>query len=144
MARQTRSTRADYRHMSAISTRWSDNDVFGHVNNVVYYQWFDTAVTGYLLETGVMDPLTSPVITLVVETKCCYFESISFPDVIEVGIAIEKLGTSSMTYRIGIFKQGQDLAIAQGHFIHVAVDRASNASTPIPAAMRAALEAISL
>ena len=144
MARQTRSTRADYRHMTEITTRWCDNDVFGHVNNVVYYQWFDTAVTGYLLETKAMDPLTSKVITLVVETQCAYFESTSFPDVIEVGIAIEKLGTSSMTYRIGIFKQGQDQAIAQGHFIHVAVDRASNRSTPIPDTMRKALEAIAV
>ena len=144
MARPARSTRADYRYMTPITTRWCDNDVFAHVNNVVYYQWFDTAVTGYLLKTGVLDPLRSPVITLVVETRCSYFESTSFPDLIEVGIAIKQLGTSSMTYQIGIFKQGQDLAIAQGHLIHVAVDRASNSSTPIPDPMRKALEAIQI
>ncbi|MFZ4787243.1 MAG: acyl-CoA thioesterase [Rhizobiales bacterium] len=144
MARPTRSTRADYRHMTPITTRWCDNDVFAHVNNVVYYQWFDTAVTGYLLATNALDPLHSPVITLVVETRCSYFESTSFPDIIEVGIAIQKLGTSSMTYQIGIFKQGQDVAIAQGYLIHVAVERATQTPTPIPAHMRAVLEAIQI
>jgi acyl-CoA thioester hydrolase len=102
------------------------------------------AVTGYLLATNALDPLHSPVITLVVETRCSYFESTSFPDIIEVGIAIQKLGTSSMTYQIGIFKQGQDVAIAQGYLIHVAVDRTSQTPTPIPEHMRAVLEAIQI
>ncbi|WP_038363836.1 thioesterase family protein [Bosea sp. UNC402CLCol] len=140
--RASRLTRGDFRIFRAIPTRWHDNDVYGHVNNVVYYGWFDTAVNAWLIENGFLDPATSEIVGLVVETGCSYFESVAFPETVEAGIAVERLGTSSVTYRIGIFRQGSEQAAAQGRFTHVYVARASQKPVPIPAPLRAALTAI--
>ncbi len=140
--RQPRLTRGDFRVFRAITTRWHDNDVFGHVNNVVYYSWFDTAVTGWLIEGGFLDPKTSEIVGLVVETGCTYFESLAFPEAVEAGIAVERLGNSSVTYRIGIFRQGGAQAVAQGRFTHVYVQRVEQKPVPIPDALRAAMAAI--
>jgi len=134
-----RLTRADLRHFTTIQTRWQDNDVFGHVNNVVYYAWFDTAVNGWLIDRGLLDSAASSIIGLVVETGCSYAESIAFPEPVSIGIAIDRLGSSSVRYRIGVFREHGDLAIAQGHFTHVYVDRASQRPVPIPDAIRAAM-----
>ncbi len=142
MSRPERSRRSDYRHFTALTTRWADNDVFGHVNNVMYYNWFDTAVTGHLLAKGLIDPMHGAVQTLVVETGCSYFASVAFPDKIDIGIAVTHLGTSSMRYAIGIFREGEDLASAQGFFVHVSVARATGRPIEIPPALRSGLEAI--
>ena len=119
-----------------------DNDVYRHVNNVVYYSYFDTAVNHYLIEQDVLDIEHSPVIGLVVETACQYFAPIAFPDIVNVGLRVGKLGTSSVRYEIGIFRNDEDSASAQGHFVHVYVERASNRPTPLPGDLRAALEKI--
>jgi len=140
--RQPRLMRGDFRVFRDIPTRWHDNDVFGHVNNVVYYGWFDTAVNAWLIENGFLDPATSEIVGLVVETGCTYFESVAFPETVEAGIAVERLGNSSVTYRIGIFKQGGEQAAAQGRFTHVYVQRAGQKPVTIPDALRAALTAI--
>lgn len=140
--RQPRLTRADFRVFRAIPTRWHDNDAYGHVNNVVYYGWFDTAVNAWLIENGFLDLAGSEIVGLVAETGCTYFESVAFPETVEAGIAVERLGNSSVTYRIGIFRQGGEQAAAQGRFTHVYVERASQKSVPIPAPLRAALTAI--
>jgi acyl-CoA thioester hydrolase len=133
-------SRDAYRHFQAIPTRWMDNDVYGHVNNVVYYSYFDTVVNQYLIEQGVLDIGKSTVIGLVVETQCKYFASIAFPDVVHAGLRVAKLGNSSVRYEIGLFRNEDRSAAAQGHFVHVYVDRASRRSTPLPAEFRAALE----
>jgi acyl-CoA thioester hydrolase len=147
--RPARSLRTDYCILRTIPTRWADNDHYGHVNNVVYYQWFDTAVNAWLIDTGSLvlegqpgaEP--SPVVGLVVDTGCSYFESISFPDVAEIGIAVSSIGRSSVTYAIGVFRHGDTApALAQGHFTHVYVNRASQTPVPIPEGIRARLEAI--
>ena len=135
-----RLSRSAFRLFRPVPTRWMDNDVYGHVNNVVYYSYFDTAVNAHLVDNGVLDPATSPVTGLVVETSCTYFESISFPETVEAGIALDKLGRSSVTYRVAIFKERAELAAAQGRFTHVYVDRASGRPVEIPAATRAVLE----
>ncbi len=138
--RARRLTRCDFRRFRPITTRWSDNDVFGHVNNVVYYSWFDTAVTGWLLEQNLLDPQISAIICVVAETSCTYFESVSFPQGITAGIAIDRIGRSSATYRIGIFAdESQDVA-AQGLFTHVYVDRIGQRPIAIPAETRLAME----
>ena len=137
--RQPRLIRADFRVFRAIPTRWHDNDAYGHVNNVVYYGWFDTAVNAWLIENGFLDLAGSEIVGLVVETACTYFESVAFPETVEAGIAVERLGNSSVTYRIGIFRQGGTQAAAQGRFTHVYVERASQKPVPIPAPLRGAL-----
>jgi acyl-CoA thioester hydrolase len=121
-----------------------DNDVYRHVNNVVYYSYFDTAVNHYLIEQDVLDIEHSPVIGLVVETACQYFAPIAFPDIVNVGLRVGKLGTSSVRYEIGIFRNDEDSASAQGHFVHVYVERASNRPTPLPGDLRAALGKIAV
>lgn len=141
-ARQPRLSRESFRLFRPIPTRWHDNDVFGHVNNVVYYAWFDTGVNAWLIENGFLDPQASPVAGLVVETTCTYFESVAFPETVEIGLGVARLGSSSVTYRLGIFRQGGELAAAQGRFTHVYVERATQKPVPIPAALRAALEAL--
>ena len=140
--RQPRLGRSDFRVFRAIPTRWHDNDAYCHVNNVVYYAWFDTAVNAWLVEGGFLDVSDSEAIGLVVETACTYFESVAFPEIVEAGIVVERLGSSSVTYRIGIFRQGSELAAAQGRFTHVYVARASQKPVPIPAPLRAALAAL--
>lgn len=144
MAKTTPDTREAYRHYQQIPTRWMDNDVYGHVNNVVYYSYFDTVVNQYLIEQGVLDIARSTVIGLVVETQCEYFASIAFPDVVHAGLRVAKLGNSSVRYEIGLFRNEERNAAAQGHFVHVYVDRATRRSTPLPADFRAALEKIAL
>ncbi|WP_406855016.1 thioesterase family protein [Alsobacter sp. KACC 23698] len=139
-ARPARPTRSHFRRFATIPTRWADNDVYGHVNNVVYYAWFDTAVNGWLVERGFLDIAGGAIINLVVETGCRYFESVAFPDSVEIGFSVEKLGTSSVTYGLGVFRAGQEVASAHGRFVHVAVDRATQRPVPIPAPMREALE----
>jgi acyl-CoA thioester hydrolase len=123
-----------------IATRWADNDAYGHVNNTVYYQWFDTAVNCWLIEAGLLDIEKGDPIGLVVETGCAYFAPLSFPGDIEVGIAVERLGTSSVTYRIGVFGTGSASASAQGHFTHVYVGRDSRRPAALPEGWRAKLE----
>jgi acyl-CoA thioester hydrolase len=138
----TPDARADYRHFQIIPTRWMDNDVYGHVNNVVYYSYFDTVVNQYLIEQGALDIGTSTVVGLVVETQCNYFSSITFPDVVHAGIRVAKLGTSSVRYEIGLFGNDDPLTAARGHFVHVYVDRESRRPVPLPAELRTALERI--
>ena len=138
----TPDTRADYRHFQIIPTRWMDNDVYGHVNNVVYYSYFDTVVNQYLIEQGALDIEKSTVVGLVVETQCNYFASITFPDVVHAGIRVAKLGTSSVRYEIGLFRNDDPLTAARGHFVHVYVDRESRRPVPLPDALRTALEKI--
>lgn len=138
--RPRRSSRADFRLFRAIPTRWIDNDVYGHVNNVVYYAFFDTAVNAYLLENGFLELKTSSEIGLVVETGCTYHESVAFPEAVESGLAVTQLGRSSVRYAVAIFKAGAELAAAQGHFVHVYVDRSTQRPVPIPARLREALE----
>jgi len=134
--------RSAYRAWRTIPTRWADNDAYGHVNNVVHYAWFDTAVNAWLVEAGLLDIDGGDPIGLVVETGCRYFAPLSFPDSAEVGIAVERLGTSSVTYRVGIFNEGQDGPAAEGEFSHVYVDRASRKPKPLPVAWRAKLETL--
>ena len=132
--------RAAYRAFRAITTRWADNDVYGHVNNVVYYAFFDTAVNQHLIEAGVLDPVASPVIGLVVETGCRYRAPIAFPDRVTAGLRVARLGTSSVRYEVGLFRGDEDEAAAAGHFVHVYVERATTRPTPLPDALRRALE----
>jgi len=131
-----------YRHFTRLTTRWMDNDVYGHVNNVVYYSLFDTAVNGYLIDTGALDIHRSEVIGLVVETHCNYFAPIAFPTPIDAGIRVGRIGGSSVRYEIGLFAEGQPLSAAKGHFIHVYVDRATRRPTALPPAMDKALQGL--
>ena len=123
MVKKTPSTRSDYSVFSTITTRWFDNDVYGHMNNTVHYQLFDTAVNGYLMEQGVLDFKSGPTVFLVVETGCKYFSELAFPDIISAGIRVKKLGSSSVTYEVGLFRGDVGEASAEGHFVHVNVDR---------------------
>lgn len=132
--------RAEYPHHRPITTRWMDNDVYGHVNNVVYYAYFDTVVNQYLIEKGVLDFRSGSVVGLVVETHCSYFSSISFPDRVTAGLRVARLGNSSVQYEIALFANDDDTAAAQGHFVHVYVDRVTNRPVPLPAPLRAVLE----
>ena len=116
-------TRAHYRAFSTLTTRWIDNDIYGHMNNAVHYQLFDTAVNGHLLEQGVLDLKLGKTVFLVVETGCQYFKELAFPDIITAGIKVSKLGTSSVTYAVGLFSGKENFAAAQGHFVHVNVNR---------------------
>jgi acyl-CoA thioester hydrolase len=134
--------RSRYKAFRAISTRWMDNDVYGHVNNVVYYSWFDTAVNATLIEQGVLDIHTGSTIGLVVETQCFYFAPLAFPQTIDAGIRVAKLGTSSVRYEVGLFAQGEDLTAARGHFVHVYVDRETRRPVPLPAPLKAFLETL--
>ena len=135
-------TRAAFPHFLEITTRWMDNDVYGHVNNVVYYSFFDTLVNRYLIDSGALDFRDGNVIGLVVETRCSYFKPVAYPDRITAALAVEHLGTSSVRYRLAIFRNDDDDAAAQGHFVHVYVDRAANRPVPLPDALRKALEKI--
>jgi acyl-CoA thioester hydrolase len=135
-------SRSAYRAWRTIPTRWADNDAYGHVNNVVYYAWFDTAVNAWLVEAGLLDIDDGDPIGLVVETGCRYFAPLTFPESAEVGIAIERLGTSSVTYRLGIFGEGQAGPAAEGEFTHVYVGRASRKPVPLPEAWRTKLETL--
>ena len=142
MNRPAPENRNAYHHFQSIPTRWIDNDVYGHVNNVVYYSYFDTVVNQYLIEQRALNIETSKVIGLVVETQCRYFASITFPDVVHAGLRVAKLGNSSVRYEIGLFRNDEQTASAQGYFIHVYVDRATRRATFLPADLRSALEKI--
>ena len=140
MTRPKPELRESYRHFQAIPTRWADNDIYGHVNNVVYYSYFDTVVNQYLIEQHALDLVNSTVIGLVVETQCDYFAPLRFPDMVHAGLRVTKVGNSSVRYEIGLFRNDERAASAQGYFVHVYVNRASRRSTPVPADMRAVLE----
>ena len=135
-------TRADCPHFLEITTRWMDNDVYGHVNNVVYYSFFDTVVNRYLIDNGALDFRGGNVIGLVVETRCSYFKPVAYPDRITAALSVEQPGNSSVRYRLAVFRNDDDDAAAQGHFVHVYVDRATNRPVPLPDALRKALERI--
>lgn len=135
-------TRTEYRHFTDITTRWMDNDVYGHINNVTYYSYFDTTANRYLIEAGGLDIHNGPVLGIVVESQCRYHAPIAFPDRIEAGLRVDRLGTRSVTYGIGIFRADDEAAAANGHFVHVFVDRTERQPATIPAGIRAALEAI--
>lgn len=137
--RAPRETRAGYPRLVPLTTRWGDNDVYGHVNNVVYYAFFDTAVNGILVEAGALDIARSPVIGLVVETGCRYFASVAFPDRITAGVRVAHLGRTSVRYEIAIFRDDDGEAAAQGHFVHVYVDRETRRPAPLPERLRAVL-----
>ncbi len=131
--------RSAYRVFRTIATRWMDNDAYGHVNNVVYYSWFDTAVNAHLIENGVLDITQGQTIGLVIETQCNYFAPLAFPEPVDVGIRVAKLGTSSVRYEVGIFGAG-DLCAAKGHFIHVYVDQQTRRPVPLPTPLKTVLE----
>jgi len=134
--------RAGYKAFRTISTRWMDNDAYGHVNNVVYYSWFDTAVNAHLIEQGVLDIHQGGTIGLVVETQCNYFAPVAFPQMVEAGLRVAQVGQSSVRYEVGLFLQGEPLTVAKGHFVHVYVDRASRRPTGLPAPLKKVLEAL--
>lgn len=135
---------SDFRHVTEITTRWMDNDVYGHVNNVVFYAYFDTVVNEYYIAAGGLDIHAGPAIGLVVETLCRYHRPISFPDIIDAGLRVARLGTSSVRHEIGLFRRGEEAPAATGHFVHVFVDRATRRPMPIPDEMRAALAKIAV
>jgi acyl-CoA thioester hydrolase len=132
--------RAAFARFVAIATRWSDNDAYGHLNNVVYCSLFDTAVNAILIEAGLLDPNASRIVGVVVETNCRYYSSLSYPDLAEVGVAVEHLGRTSVRYHLGVFKAGAPFAAAAGRFTHVYVDRQTNRPFPIPEGHRDLME----
>ena len=142
MQRPQPTLKSSYPHLVALSTRWSDNDAYGHLNNVIYYSLFDTAVNRHLLDNGVLDIATSPIVGFVVETRCTYFASLAYPDAIEVGLKVVKLGKTSVTYEVAIFRASEEMAAAVGSFTHVYVDRATNRPAPIPEKVRALLSTL--
>jgi len=144
LTRRERPRRADYRYFQAVTTRWKDNDAFGHVNNVEYYSYFDTAVTFFLVEHGLIGTTGGEIITVVVETACRFHASVAFPDRVTVGVRVARIGTTSVRYEIAVFRNDEDLAAADGHFVHVYVERASMRPVPVPAESRAALGTIAM
>jgi len=140
MSKPAPSARSSYPHFLAITKRWMDNDVYGHVNNVVYYSYFDTVVNEYLVRAGVLDFERGATIGLVVETQCNYFAPLVFPQRVDAGLRVARLGTSSVRYEVGLFREGDDAAAAQGHFVHVYVDRVTRRPVNLPDTLRAALE----
>jgi acyl-CoA thioester hydrolase len=142
MTRPSPQQRSAYPYHRAIPTRWMDNDVYGHVNNVTYYSYFDTVVNGYLIEQGALDIARSDTIGLVVETQCHYFKPLAFPDTVTAALRVAHRGRSSVRYEISIFRGDDDTASAQGHFVHVYVDRASGKPVALPEALQRALEGL--
>ncbi len=132
--------RSAYRLFRSIGTRWMDNDAYGHVNNVIYYSWFDTAVNAHLIEQGVLDIHQGDTIGLVIETQCNYFAPLAFPQTVEAGLRVARLGTSSVRYEVGLFAQDQPTAAAQGHFVHVYVDKQTRRPVPLPHNLKLVLE----
>jgi len=142
-SRQQPLFRNQFKIFIPITTRWMDNDCYGHINNVVYYSWFDTAVNAYLIQEGVLDPSEGETIGLVVSSSCHYFESISYPEPVEVGIAVTRLGKSSVEYRIGIFTKGLDQSSAWGNFVHVYVSKLTRKPVEqLPSSFKLSLENI--
>ena len=142
MSHPNQETRDDYNQYYPITTRWMDNDYYGHVNNVTYYSYFDTAANRYLIEEGGLDLASAPVIGVVVNSGCTYKSPVAYPQMLEAGLRVDKLGNSSVQYGIAIFAEGEQHASAFGHFVHVFVDRRSNLPVRIPANIRNALERI--
>jgi acyl-CoA thioester hydrolase len=136
--------RAAYPVWREIGTRWGDNDAYGHVNNIVHYAWFDTVVNAWLIENGLLDVANGDPIGLVVETGCRYAASLSYPEPVEIGLGVEQLGRSSVRYRLGVFAKAAAEAAAEGHFVHVYVNRAERRPAELPAAWRGKLDAIRL
>jgi acyl-CoA thioester hydrolase len=134
--------RADYRRFETITTRWMDNDVYGHVNNAVYFSFFDTAVSGFEVEAGIVDHAAGETVCVVAEAMCRYHSQVAFPDRLEIGIRVARIGTSSVRYECAVFRAGDEIAAAEGHFVHVFVDRASMRPVPVPARARAAMQAL--
>ncbi|RST55663.1 acyl-CoA thioesterase [Variovorax sp. MHTC-1] len=139
-ARPTPHRRSRYRAFRSIPTRWADNDMYGHVNNVVYYGWFDTAVNALLIERGVLDIHQGDTIGFVVETQCNYFAPLAFPQTVEAGVRVAHVGSSSVRYEIALFAEGAETAAAQGHFVHVYVDRATQRPVALPPALKAVVD----
>ena len=134
--------RSAYKAFRSIGTRWMDNDAYGHVNNVVYYSWFDTVVNAHLIEHGVLDIHQGQAIGLVVETQCNYFSPLAFPQTVEAGLRVARLGHSSVRYEVALFAQDQDLCAARGHFVHVYVDRVSRRPVSLPDPLKQLLETL--
>ena len=143
MSREAAAARSEFKVWRRFTTRWADNDSYGHVNNTVFYQWFDSAVNGWLVEQGLLDIQAGDLIALVVQTRCTYFYPLEFPRDVEVGLAVAELRRSSVRYRIGVFADAEETAAAQGEFVHVLVDRDGRRPVAMPPNWRAALEAIS-
>tara|TARA_R110001599_G_scaffold353823_1_gene599158 strand:- start:32192 stop:32623 length:432 start_codon:yes stop_codon:yes gene_type:complete len=133
-------SRADYKVFYPISTRWADNDIYGHVNNVTYYSYFDTAANRYLIEEGGLDIGDGSIVGYVVSSGCEYHAPITYPEPVEAGLRVDRMGNSSVQYGLAIFRQGGNEAVAHGHFVHVFVNRSENKSVPIPESLRTALE----
>jgi len=144
MSSKPQVSRADYRHFTTLTTRWQDNDIYGHVNNALYYGFFDTAINEYLIAEGGLDINAGDVIAFAAESQCQYLRPLAFPEVIEVGLRVGKLGNSSVRYELAIFKRGEDFAAASGYFVHVFVDRRTQRPVPIPTPIRAALERVEM
>ena len=142
MSRPQASVRADYHFFAPITTRWNDNDIYGHVNNVTYYSYFDTIANTYLIEYGHLHIHQDEVVGFVVNSGCNYYAPVAFPDKLEGALRVNRLGVSSVEYGLAIFKEGEDVAVADGHFVHVFVNRHNNQSVPIPDMIRKALERI--
>ena len=143
MSREAAASRSEFKVWRRFTTRWADNDAYGHVNNAVFYHWFDSAVNRWLVEQGVLDVQAGDPIALVVETRCSYLAPVEFPQDVEVGLAVAELGRSSVRYRIGIFGAGEEQAAAQGEFVHVLVDRDNRRPTEFPVRWRQAFAQIS-
>ena len=139
MTRPVPHARADYRHSRVVTTRWMDNDAYGHVNNVVHYSWFDTVVNDWLIRRGLLDVEKGAIIGLVVETGCHYFEPLTYPENVTAAMRVAHVGNSSVRYEVALFGEGRETAAAQGHFVHVYVDRATRRPARLPAAWRQAL-----
>ena len=143
MSRPPPATRAEFKVWRKVTTRWADNDAYGHVNNTVYYEWFDSAVNAWMVDHGMLDIANGDPIALVVETRCTYAAPLAFPENVDIGLAVAQLGRSSIRYRIGIFAEGSESAAAEGDFVHVVVDRATRRPVDLPVGWRIRLEAIS-
>ena len=143
MSRTSPATRSQFRVWRQVTTRWSDNDAYGHVNNTVYYEWFDSAVNAWMVEQGMLDIADGDPIALVAETRCTHAAALAFPQEVEVGLAVSELGRSSIRYRLGVFAAGADSAAAEGEFVHVVVNRATRRPVDTPTEWREKLEKIS-
>jgi acyl-CoA thioester hydrolase len=141
---RTLPAREDFPHFHALQTRWFDNDIYGHVNNTVYYSYFDTVINSYLVAEGGLDPFAGDIVGFAIETMCRFHKPLHFPMVIDGGLRVGRLGTSSVRYELGLFARGDDAVAADGHFVHVFVRRPENRPVPIPERMRAALERLAV
>jgi len=142
MPTPTRPARAEYRYVQPVTSRWMDNDLYGHVNNAHYYSYFDSVVNRYLVEQGGLDIHRGAVVGYIVSSACEYFAPVAYPDPLEVGVRVDRLGSSSVRYGVALFREGDPAARAAGTLVHVFVDRATSRPTPVPPAVRAALERI--